>query len=159
MRRFLALGLALVALITAGFVWTRDRPVAVAQEAPLPPVVPVPPDVVAAVGAAEPLVAPTSSVTPADREARRFARYDRDRDAVVSRDEYLAARRKAFARLDRDGDGRLGFEEFATATARKFARADRDANGRLAAAEFAATAVKRRARAAVTEAAPCGPEA
>ncbi len=42
-----------------------------------------------------PLVAPASSVTPADREARRFGRYDKDRDAKISRDEYLAARIKS----------------------------------------------------------------
>lgn len=150
MRRFLALGLALIALVAAGFLWTRDRPVAVAQEAPLavpPPAPQAQPE--------PPLVAPVSSVTPETREARRFARYDKDDDAKISRDEYLAARKKSFARLDRDGDGRLGFEEYAAATARKFASADRDADGRLEPAEFAVTAARRRPRTPV----PCVPEA
>jgi Ca2+-binding EF-hand superfamily protein len=136
MRRFLALAIALTALIAAGFVWTRDRPVAEAS-APPPPAADADSD-------DEPLVAPASNVTPADREARRFRRYDKDRDARISRDEYLAARRKAFAKLDSDGDGRLGFEEYAVTTAMKFSKADRDGDGTLAAPEFAKTALKRR---------------
>jgi hypothetical protein len=139
MRRFLALAIALLALVAAGFVWTRDRPTAVAFEAPPP----------ASIGDEDDrdagLAAPASSVTPEQREARRFARYDKDNDSRVSRDEYLASRQKAFARLDRDGDGRLGFEEYAAATAKKFGKADRDANGNLEPDEFATTASKRRA--------------
>lgn len=137
MRRFLALAIALVALVAAGFLWTRDRPVAVATEAPAP----------AAVEGDEepPLVAPVSSVTPGQREARRFARYDRDKNAAISRDEYLASRHKAFAKIDTDGDGQLSFDEYAAATAKKFATADRDADGALSAAEFGSTAPTRRA--------------
>lgn len=141
MRRFLALTIALLALIGAGFVWTRDRPVAEAAAPPPPPL--------AEADADEPLVAPASNVTPADREARRFGRYDKDRDAKISRDEYLAARKKAFARLDKDGDGRLGFDEYAVTTTVRFQKADRDKDGVLAADEFKATAAKR------TEAARC----
>jgi Ca2+-binding EF-hand superfamily protein len=141
MRRFLALGTALLALVAAGFLWTRDRPVAVATEAAMPAV-----DSDAGEEAvAERLIAPSSNVTPAEREARRFARYDKDRDASVSRDEYLANRRKAFARLDVNGNGRLEFEEYSAATVKKFGKADRDGDGELAANEFAATAAKRRA--------------
>lgn len=140
MRRVLALGLALFALVAAGFLWTRDRPVATATEAPLPPMTAPADD-----KAEPPLVAPVSDVTPADREVRRFSRYDKDRDGKVGRDEYLATRKKAFSRLDTDGDGRLGFEEYAAATTKKFGQADRDADGALAAGEFATTAVKRRA--------------
>ena len=138
MRRMLALGLALLALVAAGFLWTRDRPVAVAGEMPMPLAAAEDADADAS------LVAPRSNVTPADREARRFARYDKDKDASVSRDEYLLTRKKAFARLDLNGDGRLGFEEYAAATTRKFGKADRDGDGALAAAEFAATAAKRK---------------
>ncbi len=137
MRRFLALAIALMALIGAGFVWTRDRPVAEASP---------PPPAVEAEGEDEtPLAAPASDVTPADREARRFQRYDKDHDDRISRDEYLAARRKAFAKLDSDGDGRLGFEEYAVTTTARFKKADRDGDGALAAPEFATTAVKRSA--------------
>lgn len=135
MRRWLALGAALVALVLAGFFWTRDTPVAVAVEAPPPP----------ADGDDEeaPLVAPVSNVTPQQREARRFSRYDKNRNAAVSQTEYLATRQKAFARLDADGDGRLGFDEYAAATVKKFGKADRDGNGDLSDAEFATTAAKR----------------
>lgn len=138
MRRFLALGVALLALIAAGFLWTRDRPVAVATEATIPVAEPDTGDSDAT------LVAPRSNITPADREARRFARYDKDHDARISRDEYLASRKKAFAKLDLNGDGRLGFDEYSAATVKKFGKADRDGDGVLAAAEFATTAVKRK---------------
>lgn len=138
MRRFLALGVALLALIAAGFLWTRDRPVAVATEASMP-AADADEDAVP-----EKLIAPRSNVTPAEREARRFARYDRDRDAKVSRDEYLASRRKAFARLDKNGNGGLEFDEYSAATVKKFGKADRDGDGGLEPEEFVTTAAKRR---------------
>lgn len=140
MRRFLALAVALVALVAAGFLWTRDRPVAVAVEAPLPsqPAQSAEPE------DEQPLVAPASPLTAADREARRFSRYDKDKNAAISRDEYLASRRKAFARLDVNGDGKLSFDEYATATVKKFGKADRDGDGVLDADEFATTAAKRK---------------
>jgi hypothetical protein len=136
MRRALALGVALFALIGAGFLWTRDRPVATALEAP--PAAEVPLD------EAEALVAPVSDVTPAQREARRFSRADRDHDDRIDRDEFLASRRKAFARQDLNGDGRLDFDEYAASGTKKFRKADGDGDGGLAAAEFATTAAKRR---------------
>ncbi len=141
MRRLMALALAFVALLAAGFVWTRDRPVAVAQVAPPPP------DPVAD-GDAPPMKAPRAEITPEQRELRRFNRYDKDKDERITRDEYLANRRKAFARADANGDGRLDFEEFAVVTSRRFAKADRDGDKALAREEFATTAVKRRAKAA-----------
>lgn len=137
MRRVLALAIALVALFAAGFLWTRDRPVAEASAPPPPPVA------TDADAEDEPLVAPAANVTPQTREARRFSRYDKDHDAKVSRDEYLAARRKAFAKLDANGDGRLVFEEYAVTTATRFKKADADRDGVLVAEEFKATAVKR----------------
>ena len=136
MRRILAIAIALVALIGAGFFWTRDRPVAVATEAAPPAASDSDDDV--------PLVAPASNVTPEQREARRFARIDRDRSAGISRDEYLASRQKAFAKLDANGDGKLSFDEYATATIKKFGTADRDADGVLDSGEFATTAPKHR---------------
>lgn len=80
------------------------------------------------------------------REQRRFGRYDKDRDGKVTRDEYLAARRKAFAKLDRDGDGRLSFEEWAGKAIGKFETADADRSGAMDAKEFATTATKRSTR-------------
>lgn len=137
MRRVLAIAIALVALIAAGFLWTRDTPVAVAIETP-------PPAANADADDDAPLVAPVSDVTPEQREARRFSRYDRDNDAAISRTEYLASRQKAFAKLDADADGKLSFDEYATITIKKFGTADRDADGTLDAGEFASTAPKRR---------------
>jgi hypothetical protein len=137
MRRVLAIAIALVALVAAGFFWMRDTPVAVAIEAPPPAAAADPED-------EAPLVAPVSNVTPEQREARRFARYDKDKDAAISRDEYLASRQKAFAKLDANGDGKLAFDEYARATIKKFGTADRDADGTLDAGEFATTAAKRR---------------
>ncbi len=87
--------------------------------------------------------APLPAASKQTREQRRFNRYDKDRDAKVTRDEYLASRRKAYAKLDTNGDGRLSFEEWAAKTTTKFATADGDRSGTLDAKEFATTAVKR----------------
>lgn len=89
-----------------------------------------------------PDVAPTA--TDLTREQRRFGRYDKDRDGGVTREEYLAQRRKAYAKLDVDGDGRLSFDEWAVKATTKFAGADRDRSGTMSATEFATTAVKRK---------------
>jgi hypothetical protein len=140
MRRIFALAIAFVALIAAGFLWTRDQPTAIATEAPPGAVASDDPD------GDDALVAPTAAITPEQREARRFSRYDRDNDSAISRDEYLTSRQKAFAKLDSNGDGRLAFDEYAAATTRKFSKADRDADGRLAPGEFATTAPKRRSK-------------
>ena len=134
MRRLLALGLALVALVAAGFFWTRDRPVATATEVAAPP---------AEIEDDEtPLGAPSANVTPEQREMRRFGLVDRHNDHHVSRDEYLSNRKKAFAKLDADGDGRLRFDEYAVSAARKFGKADRDGDRALTGPEFATTAAK-----------------
>ncbi len=79
------------------------------------------------------------------REEKRFARYDRDRNGAVAREEYLLARRKAFAKLDTNGDGTLGFEEYAVKTTTKFVAADKDKSGALNPGEFALTRVVRKA--------------
>lgn len=78
------------------------------------------------------------------REQKRFARYDRDGDARVSRPEYLASRAKAFERLDADGDGKLSFDEWAKRTTDKFQKADADRSGALDSKEFATTKPVRR---------------
>ncbi len=146
MRRWLALGVALVALVAAGFLWTRDRPVALAGQAALA-VPDADPDGEDAAAPAPPLVAPRSPLTDADREARRFNRYDKDRTETITRDEYLANRKKSFAKLDLDHDGKLSFEEYSVKAVDKFTKADRDGDSALSRKEFALTAVKRRARA------------
>jgi hypothetical protein len=64
----------------------------------------------------------------------------------VTRDEYLASRRKAWAKLDANGDGRLSFDEWSAKTIAKFAAADKDGSAAMNPAEFATTAVKRSTR-------------
>lgn len=81
-------------------------------------------------------------------EERRFARYDKDRSGSITREEYLANRKKNFEKLDANHDGKLSFEEYATKAEIKFDTADIDHKGRLTPAEFATTATKHRARTA-----------
>src|SRR3546814_2127686 len=95
------------------------------------------------VGAPPPM---PSSAPHQTREERRFARYDRIRDDIITRTEMLSSRTKAFRKLDMDGNNLLSFEEWAVKTSDRFAGADADANGKLTAAEFATTAPKRSPR-------------
>lgn len=88
------------------------------------------------------------------REEKRFARYDKDKDGKVSREEFLASRRKAYAKLDANGDGRLDFDEWSVKTTDRFARADRDTSATLTAEEFATTRIPRKA----ARPAPCVPD-
>jgi len=127
-------------LMTAGlFVWRAQAgsptpippaPSATASDAPL--------------GIADLAGPPTASEKT--REQKRFARYDKDRNGIVARDEYLAGRQKTFAKLDVNGDGRLSLDEYAVKAVVKFTAADRDKTGGLNATEFAATRVVRKAR-------------
>ncbi len=138
MWRYLAGGGALLAAVAAGFVFLGG------DAGPGPALLVQPQRAVAAADA------PVSEgdvpeASPATREEKRFNRYDKDRDASITRDEYLAARRKAFAKLDVNGDGRLDFDEWAVKATTKFAAADRDKSGAMNAAEFATTAVRRKA--------------
>jgi len=105
--------------------------------------------------AAEPAVlADPPAATEKTREEKRFARYDKDKDGKVSREEFLASRRKAYAKLDANGDGRLSFEEWSIKTTDRFAKADADRDATLTGAEFVTTRVARKA----TKANPCIPE-
>jgi hypothetical protein len=73
------------------------------------------------------------------REEKRFARYDKNKDAKVEADEYLAARRRNFDKLDVDRNGALSFQEYAAKGIEKFNAAG-GRKGWLSAAEFVATA-------------------
>ncbi|MDJ0977767.1 MAG: hypothetical protein QNI87_04460 [Erythrobacter sp.] len=79
------------------------------------------------------------------REEKRFFRYDRDRDRIITRNEMLSTRSDAFRKLDVDGNNLLTFEEWAVATVNRFEGADADGDDRLTPAEFATTAPKRAA--------------
>ena len=137
MWRFAAGVMAALLLVGAGFLWMSPRAAPIVPARIAPPA-PQPSD------AADPLPETAPSASPRTREQKRFDRYDKDRNATVTREEYLASRRKAFARLDSNGDGRLGFEEWAARTIGKFAAADKDRSGTLNPAEFATTRVERK---------------
>lgn len=106
--------------------------------------------------AAEPTALPDQppAATEKTREEKRFARYDKDKDGKVAREEFLASRRKTYAKLDTNGDGRLSFEEWSAKTSERFAKADSDKSATLTPEEFATTRIARKA----TRPAPCVPE-
>ncbi|ALR21594.1 MULTISPECIES: EF-hand domain-containing protein [Sphingobium] len=146
MTRLLAGGMAALLLVAGGLFWWQGQ----AGNAPLPQALigpPPPPEVEelpegdpGAVGKAPPM---PGEASPQSREQKRFARYDRNRDGVITRIEMMGSRVKAFKALDKDGDNLLSFEEWAVATSDRFGAADADKDGKLTPAEFAATAPKR----------------
>jgi hypothetical protein len=158
---------AAAAVLAAGIVvWQRDSHPAVLAVAPPPaaPGAPAAPAVAEAPPPAPPpLVAPSVPrpvvVSPddAEKEARRFARLDTDRSSSISRDEYLASRRKSFDKLDTNGDGAVSYDEYSAKAAKKFAGADANGDGKLSASELATTAPKHRAK-PVADAPPEPPE-
>lgn len=77
--------------------------------------------------------------TELTREQRRFARYDRDSDRRITRNEMMSTRTAGFKRLDVDGNNLLTFEEWAVATSDKFNKADVDGDLSLSPEEFATT--------------------
>jgi hypothetical protein len=147
MWRYLAGGVAALAMAGAG-VLLFGRPSAPAA---LPA---APAEAAAGQESAAPLPDRVPEASPRTREQKRFGRYDKDKDGAVSREEYLASRRKAYAKLDTNRDGQLSFDEWAAKTSAKFAAADADKSGSMTAAEFATTAVKRKP---ARRAAPCPP--
>lgn len=78
----------------------------------------------------------------ATREERRFNRFDRNRDNLISRNEALSPRVAAFRKLDTDGNNLLSFEEWAVATSNRFKGADANGDGQLTRPEFATTKPK-----------------
>jgi hypothetical protein len=150
MGRLLTGGMAALLLVAGGLFWWQGR----ADHAPLPQLASAPPPPPAienlpegdpqAVGAAPPM---PGEASPQSREQKRFARYDRNRDGLITRIEMLGTRTKAFKALDTDGDNLLSFEEWAVATSDRFGAADGDKDGKLTPQEFATTAPKRTAKA------------
>jgi hypothetical protein len=133
MWRFLAGVVSALLLVGAGlFLWKGS---ARSDEDAIPP--PPRPSLIQPV----PLATPPSA--EADRETKRFNRYDKDRNDQVTRDEYLASRQKAFDKLDTNQDRRLSFEEWSVKTADKFVKADADGSKALSREEFATTRAKR----------------
>jgi EF hand len=139
MGRYLAGVVSALFLATAGFfIWQAQAD----KASPIPP----PPAAAAdaPMGIAD--LAPPPQASERTREEKRFARYDKDKNGAVGRDEYLVSRQKGFAKLDTNGDGRVSFDEYAVKATTKFAAADKDRNGALTSTEFAATRVIRKAK-------------
>ncbi len=130
-----------------GVFWWQGR-AQVETNAPPPPEVE---DVAEAPEDELPEVDPGELVGPAPpkaseltREERRFFRYDRNRDRIITRNEMLSTRSDAFRKLDVDGNNLLTFEEWAVRTTERFEEMDADGNSRLNASEFATSAPKPR---------------
>lgn len=140
MIRLVAGGASALLLIAALFFVWKSRAEA---DDPLPP---APPQSSARYATTAPRTAVPPAQPEADRERRRFARADRDRDGRITLAEQVQPRRKAFAKADRDGSGALSFEEWTAASAARFAKADKDGSGWLDAAEYEASRPKPKAR-------------
>ncbi|MBN8830856.1 MAG: hypothetical protein J0G94_09570 [Sphingomonadales bacterium] len=145
MGRFLAGSIAALLLVAAGLFWWQGeadkgaRPL-IARGGAKAQALSLPGEGDAdARGAAPPSV---PEAAPRTREQKRFDRYDRNRDGVITRPEMMSSRSAAFRKLDKDGNNLLSFEEWAVRTSDRFATADADRNGKLSPEEFAATAPK-----------------
>ena len=145
MNRMLLGALAALLLVAAGVFWWQGR-AATERGAPPPevafagatPIDELPTaDGKGLQGAAPP---EADEVT---REQRRFGRLDRNRDAVVTRNEMLAPRAAFFRALDTDHNNLLSFEEWAVRTSDRFKAADGNRDLKLDRAEFATTRPKR----------------
>jgi hypothetical protein len=131
-------------LAGVGLFWWTGR-AQVEELAPPPPA----PEEAAAAPNELPLADPAELTGPAPpeadeltREERRFFRYDRDRDRIITRNEMLSTRADAFRKLDVDGNNLLTFEEWAVTTVERFEGADANRDDRLTPVEFATTAPK-----------------
>lgn len=135
-RYLAAAGAVAMAAVAALLLFRGDTP-SQASTAPPPPAE-------TAAASREPLPEEAPRASERTREEKRFDRYDKDRNDSMTREEFLAPRRKAYARLDTNGDGKLSFEEWAVRSTTRFAGADKDKSGALTRPEFATTAPKRR---------------
>ena len=151
MNRMLMGAFGALMLAAIGLFWWQGRAIEVEG---LPP-----PEVPGAPGPKEPEPLPTADIADIagpdlpvavkmTDEQRRFARYDINRDLIITRNEMLASRVAAFRKLDVDGNNLLTFEEWAVVTANRFDGADADGDDRLTPAEFATTAPRPKPKAA-----------
>lgn len=145
MNRFVAGAVAGLVLVAAGLFWWQGHAEQQRAAAPVPVSSPstydesLPEGNENALGAAPPM---PPEAREEDREAKRFGRYDHNRDGIITRTEMMASRTKDFKKLDTDGNNLLSFEEWAVKTSDRFAGADGNKDGKLTRAEFATTAPK-----------------
>lgn len=147
MNRILLGAICALIFVGIGTVWWQGR-AEVEQGAPPPLVLPSesaePTEPEIPVSDAGDLTGPAPpESTELTREQRRFFRYDRNRDSIISRNEMLSTRTDAFRKLDKDGNNLLSFEEWAVTTANRFDKADQNGNRELTPEEFATTKPKR----------------
>jgi len=144
MNRMLLGAFVTLLLVAAGAFWWQGR--AETQVGSLPP----DPEVT---GSSPPTAVPSADVTglrglappeasEMSREQKRFARYDRNNDSRITRNELMASRTEAFRKLDTDGNNLLTFEEWAVATGNRFKAADANGDLWLSPREFASTKPK-----------------
>ncbi|CAN5509404.1 hypothetical protein BH09PSE4_BH09PSE4_07790 [soil metagenome] len=137
MWRYAVGGIAALLLVAAGIFLFKSR---AGADRPLPTAP------AAMAGDAQDLPDTVPEATKRSREQKRFDRYDKDRNASITREEFLTPRRKAYAKLDVNHDGVLSFDEWSVRAITRFTEADKDKSGAMNAAEFATTAQKRTAR-------------
>jgi hypothetical protein len=150
LNRIVLGALAALLFVAAGLFWLQGR-AEVERGAPPPlPQKPIKtkaaPDVLPSADVAG-LRGPTPpQAVELTSEQKRFARYDRDSDGRITRNELLSTRTAAFRNLDKDGNNLLTFEEWASTTVGKFAQADADHDLALTPQEFRSTAPPVRAK-------------
>jgi hypothetical protein len=142
MGRFIAGSISALLLVAAGLFWwqgraSQEQPALTAKADPQPAEESLPEADANVFDEAPPM---PPSATMRTREERRFDRYDRNRDNIITRNELMASRTKDFRKLDTDSNNVLTFEEWAAHTADRFGTADANHDGKLTRPEFAATA-------------------
>lgn len=154
MKGFIGGAISSLLLLLGGWLIWQGRSQAVAEQAqtmsllgdPAPEPLTLPEGATGLRGKAPPGLPSPPEAAPKSREEKRFNRYDKDRNDVITRIELMGSRTKDFKKLDKDNNNLLSFEEWAVKTSDKFAGADANRDGRLTRDEFATTAPKPKAK-------------
>lgn len=145
MARFVAGAVLALMLVAGGLFWWQGRAGQELAARPSPEAASAPVDMTLPEGDEDAIGAPPPmppEARPEDREAKRFNRYDGNRDGAITRIEMMGTRTDEFRKLDTDRNNLLSFEEWAVKTSDRFAGADGNRDGKLNRAEFATTAQK-----------------
>src|SRR6185369_4697852 len=106
MGRFIAGSISALLLVAAGLFWwqgraSQEQPALTAKADPQPAEESLPEADANVFDEAPPM---PPSATMRTREERRFDRYDRNRDNIITRNELMASRTKDFRKLDTDSN-------------------------------------------------------